>query len=179
VKRIVTAREQVEMLSPWKQAATDVDEIMDLIGPPVRPHNPANDPPPLPYRDPYEEMRETYENYPQGKIKYDLMIPTDVLGHYREHDRPYDEKLEGVIREQGIREPVHISTNGTHAILSEGNHRLDVARRLGIPEIPARVFVDDNIVRGDARYGKPPVPLEPFLKDFVTKNRDKLESFWS
>ena len=154
------------------------DDIMDLLGVPVKPYNPATAPPPAPRRDPYEEMRDIYKDRPQGKIKYDLMIPTDILDHYREHNRDYDDKLEGVIREQGIREPVHISTNGTHAILNEGNHRLDIAQKLGIPEIPARVFVDDNIIRGDNRYGKPPVPLEPFLKKFIDTNRDRLESFW-
>lgn len=162
------------------QAATASveDDIMELIGPPVRPHNPATDLPPAPRRDPYEEMRDLYKDRPQGKIKYDLMIPTDIVNHYREHDRDYDDRLEQVIREQGIRQPVHISTDGTHAILNEGNHRLDIAQKLGIPEIPARIFVDDKVIRGDNRYGKPPVPLEPFLKKFIDTNRGRLESFW-
>lgn len=154
------------------------DDIMDLIGPPVRRHNPATDLPPAPRRDPYEEMRDLYKDHPQGKIKYDLMIPTDIVNHYREHNRDYDDRLEQVIREQGIRQPVHISTDGTHAILNEGNHRLDIAQKLGIPEIPARIFVDDKVIRGDNRYGKPPVPLEPFLKKFIDTNRGRLESFW-
>lgn len=181
MKRIVTAREQVEMLSPWKQAATDVDEIMDLLGVPSKPRPVAPAPVPAQKYDHYKELRENYKDIPPGKLPYDVMIPTKVLDHYREYSHPYDHKLEEIIRDQGIRQPVRISTDGNHAILSEGNHRLDVALKLGIPEIPARVFLGDDILRGDVDGtlgGKAPAPLENFLKDFISKNHDKLESWF-
>ena len=155
------------------------DDIMEMIGPPVRRHNPATDLPPAPRRDPYEHMREVYKDL--APKAYDVMIPTHVLDHYREYSHPYDHKLEEIIREQGIREPVRISTNGTHAIISEGNHRLDIAQKLGIPAVPARVYVNKDIARGDTNGndgGRPPAPLEPFLKKFIDTNRDRLESFW-
>jgi hypothetical protein len=106
------------------------------------------------------------------------MLPVAVAHHYREYDRPHDDVLGQVIAEQGIRQPLRISTDGTHATLHEGNHRLEVAKRLGLTHVPVQVTLEkpgDIIHNG----GRPPVPLEPHLGDWIAQNIHQLKSFWS
>jgi len=135
-----------------------------------------------------QHLRDTYENYPPGSpnlpdsLKPHLMLPTDIAHHYREYDRPDNENtqmLKRVIADQGIRQPLKISTDGTHALMIEGNHRLNVARQLGISHVPVQVFMEKpGEVMTNESYSKP-VPLEPVLGDWIDKNRQHLKSFWS
>lgn len=135
-----------------------------------------------------QHLRDTYEPYPPGSpnlpddLKPHLMLPTDIAHHYREFDRPDDENtqmLKRVIADQGIRQPLKISTDGTHALMIEGNHRLNVARQLGISHVPVRVFVEKpGEVMANESYSKP-VPLEPHLGEWINQNRHHLKSFWS
>lgn len=135
-----------------------------------------------------QHLRDTYENYPPGSpnlpdsLKPHLMLPTDIAHHYREYDRPDDENtqmLKRVIADQGIRQPLKISTDGTHAVMIEGNHRLNVARQLGMSHVPVQVFMEKpGEVMTNESYSKP-VPLEPVLGDWIGKNRQHLKSFWS
>lgn len=135
-----------------------------------------------------QHLRDTYENYPPGSpnlpdsLKPHLMLPTDIAHHYREYDRPDDENtqmLKRVIADQGIRQPLKISTDGTHAVMIEGNHRLNVARQLGMSHVPVQVFMEKpGEVMTNESYSKP-VPLEPVLGNWIDKNRQHLKSFWS
>ena len=135
-----------------------------------------------------QHMRDTYEPYPPNSpnlpdsLKPHLMLPTDIAHHYREFDRPDDENtqmLKRVIGDQGIRQPLKISTDGTHALMIEGNHRLNVARQLGMSHVPVQVFMEKpGEVMTNESYSKP-VPLEPHLGDWIDQNRQHLKSFWS
>ena len=131
-----------------------------------------------------DQLRRTYENREPGSpglpesLRPHLMLPTEVAHHYREYDRPYDDVLGRVIGDQGIRQPLRISTDGTHATLHEGNHRLEVARRMGISHVPVQVTLEKpgEVINNG---GRPPVPLEPHLGDWVRQNSHALKSFWS
>lgn len=136
-----------------------------------------------------QHLRDTYEPHPPGdpglpeSLVPHLMLPTDIAHHYREYDRPVDDEntamLTRVIADQGIRQPLRISTDGTHAILHEGNHRLSVARQLGMSHVPVQVTLEKpgEIMTNSA--DSRPVPLEPVLREWVKQNRQNLKSFWS
>lgn len=178
MRRIITAREQVEMLSPWR-TATDFDEIMDLLGGPIKSWSYDTEPPKA--DPPIPGVPKGYEKYYKGcqscedKYTPHMMMPTRIADYYKEYDRDTEEAqsraLEKVIREHGkIRQPLLISTDGTHAIMHEGNHRLALAKKLGMSHVPIRVSLDKEVKVNEGM----PVPMEPFLKDWVTKNRDAL-----
>ena len=136
-----------------------------------------------------QHLRDTYEPHPPGdpglpeSLVPHLMLPTDIAHHYREYDRPVDDEntamLTRVIADQGIRQPLKISTDGTHAILHEGNHRVTVARQLGMSHVPVQVHLEKpgEVMTNSATSR--PVPLEPVLGEWVNQNRQNLKSFWS
>lgn len=136
-----------------------------------------------------QHLRDTYEPHPPGdpnlpeSLVPHLMLPTDIAHHYREYDRPVDDEntqmLKRVIGDQGIRQPLKISTDGTHAILHEGNHRVNVARQLGMSHVPVQVHLEKPGEVMTNSEGSRPVPLEPVLGDWVQQNRQHLKSFWS
>jgi hypothetical protein len=135
-----------------------------------------------------QHLRDTYEPHPPGdpglpeSLVPHLMLPTDIAHHYREYDRPVDDEntrmLTRVIADQGIRQPLKISTDGTHAVLHEGNHRVNVARQLGISHVPVQVTLEKpgDIINNS---GIDPIPLESVLGGWVDQNRHRLKSFWS
>ena len=136
-----------------------------------------------------QHLRDTYEPHPPGDpglpegLVPHLMLPTDIAHHYREYDRPVDDEntamLTRVIADQGIRQPLRISTDGTHAILHEGNHRLTVARQLGMSHVPVQVTLEKPGEIMTNSEASRPVPLEPVLGEWVNQNRQNLKSFWS
>lgn len=138
----------------------------------------------------YEEhLRGVYEKYPPDSptlpdnLKPHLMLPLDAAHHYREYDRPQDDEnmqvLRRVIGDQGIREPLKISTDGSHAMLIEGNHRINVARQLGMSHVPVRVYLEKpGEVMTNSETSRP-VPLEPVLGNWIRQNSHQLRSFWS
>lgn len=139
-------------------------------------------------KTPEQHLRDTYEPYPPDSpnlpdsLKPHLMLPTDIAHHYREYDRPDDENtqmLKRVIGDQGIRQPLKISTDGTHAMMIEGNHRLNVARQLGLSHVPVQVFLEKPGEVMTNSESSMPVPLEPHLGDWINANRQHLKSFWS
>lgn len=141
-------------------------------------------------------LRRIYEPYPADSpdlpdhLKPHTHLPIDVVHHYREFDRPYDANtrmVQRVIADQGIRQPLKISTDGTHAMLIEGNHRLHAARQLGMTHLPVQVFLEKpGEVMGkkhpDMLATHPdyhdPAPLEPVLSDWIKDNGHTLRSFW-
>lgn len=129
-----------------------------------------------------QKMREVYAPHdpanPPEHLKPHLMLPIGAAHHYREYDRPYDDVLGQVIADQGIRQPLRISTDGTHATMHEGNHRLEIAKRLGLTHVPVQVTLEKP---GEVIHngGRPPAPLEKHLGEWVDQNRHRLKSFWS
>ena len=77
------------------------------------------------------------------------MVAVDILWSFREFDRKeqpvwssqYVSELQNDIQENGIKNPLILRYNQHHrkAILIEGNHRLMIARELGIKALPVRV----------------------------------------
>ena len=128
------------------------------------------------------KMREVYAPHdpanPPEHLRPHLMLPIGSAHHYREYDRPYDDVLGQVIADQGIRQPLRISTDGTHATMHEGNHRLEVAKRLGLTHVPVQVTLEKpgEVINNG---GRPPAPLEGHLGEWVDQNRHRLKSFWS
>lgn len=128
-----------------------------------------------------QKMREVYAPHdpanPPEHLKPHLMLPIGAAHHYREYDRPYDDVLGQVIADQGIRQPLRISTDGTHATMHEGNHRLEIAKRLGLTHVPVQVTLEKpgEVINNG---GRPPAPLESHLGDWVDQNRHRLKSFW-
>lgn len=163
----------IELLSgPRNVTASDLDDILDLLGPwPTReveewspPENthPGIDGVPRGWELYVEDMLAA----PDRNASADLWMPTSAVAHYAEYARD-GEQLDAVMyaiqKRGGIWSPVDISTDGRLALLHEGNHRLAAAQRLGIAEIPVRVSVDP-VVR--ANEGTP-VPLEPVLEGWL------------
>jgi hypothetical protein len=81
-------------------------------------------------------------------------IPIDLLWEYREFKRdevkaprvPFinSHNLDEVcvyIKQNGITEPLELSIVGEKALLTDGNHRIAAAKRLGYKDIPVYVMV--------------------------------------
>lgn len=145
---------------------SDYEDIMDLLGPSVAPFEPSSQgvsrPAPPTVRDTTSEAN--------------VWLPTSVAAHYKEYDRSGRavDELEEQIRQQGLLTPIRISTDGEVAVVHEGNHRLQVADRLGIREVPVIVTLDSRVVSNGGRV----TPLEPVLASWVDANRGSLRSFW-
>jgi hypothetical protein len=72
-----------------------------------------------------------------------LKLPTDVVEYYRGFEgRHVEQPLLVDIRKHGILTPLLIYTNGNMGYLGDGHHRLAVAHRLGITELPIQVIPD-------------------------------------
>lgn len=155
-------------------APVTTDELLDLIG-----GNKFIDPKPAapqPKRPTYlEHLLQTEDSSGNAHV----IMPTDLVDRYREYDRApggkdyrseYPDVL-AAIKEQGIRQPLWISTDGKTAVLVEGNNRLAAAKELGIEEIPVRLTYDRETRRSDVTLGAKPVPLDPALKEWVRENR--------
>lgn len=81
------------------------------------------------------------------KGEYHLMVPVSEIDKIKEYDRTKNpnrtpeemEELKQKIKKEGFKIPVHIQVhrNGDAPVLSEGNHRLVIAKQLGIKEVPA------------------------------------------
>jgi ribosomal protein S18 acetylase RimI-like enzyme len=83
--------------------------------------------------------------------RYVEWLPTALVARFREYDRDanpltsdteYLNKLMGDIQQNGIQEPLILeySRSTRTALLTEGNHRLAAALRLGLTEVPVRVY---------------------------------------
>lgn len=108
----------------------------------------------------------------EDKIEF---VPTHVLDRHKEYDRETEPRfagdhahLDGVTRDiaaHGVTSPL-IMTYGQHdrhAYLSEGNHRLAAAKRLGITHLPVRVY---RVSKTDGRGAKVP-GVEPNQHGYV------------
>jgi ParB-like chromosome segregation protein Spo0J len=80
------------------------------------------------------------------------VLPTDLVARYADPaikpnhpaQRERIELLTRKIARHGILDPLTIKVEGGHAHLFDGNHRLAVAQRLGIPLLPVVVKHEDR-----------------------------------
>ena len=198
-RRILTAREQYDLLAPWRTAAAPEDDpIWQLLEPTSEwggGRSTRNDPPPpLPKPEPKRELPPPIEGVPRGREtdyqKYSqqpdvtssthLWMPTEIADHYKEYDHPIDDDqtvtLEKTIREHGgIRQPLTLTANATHGLMTEGNHRIAIAKKLGIPEVPVRFMYHptQEIYPNNPGHplSRPPAPHHPAMASWMDKNR--------
>jgi ParB-like chromosome segregation protein Spo0J len=92
-----------------------------------------------------------------------VRLPTELVARYRAVDREHvgaahldtprhlDELTESV-RAHGIRVPLRLAFNDRFGFL-DGNHRIAVALRLGLPDVPVALVREPDDVRRD--HGRP------------------------
>jgi hypothetical protein len=92
-------------------------------------------------------MNETPRNSFGPYGRFVEWLPTELVMKFREYDREdgdadYLDGLTEKIKREGFKEPflLEYSRSTRTALLTEGNHRLAVAVRLGWPEVPVRVY---------------------------------------
>ncbi|AYD81838.1 hypothetical protein SEA_ROOTS515_82 [Mycobacterium phage Roots515] len=121
---------------------------------------------------PWQRYYDHMSAQPDTSGNAHLMMPTDLVHHYREYDRdpadPNYQVLKKVIQEHGnqIRQPLVINADDTHGVLTEGNHRAAIARELGITHLPVRVQYGP---KARANEGTP-VPHHPAFKQWLDAN---------
>lgn len=145
-----------------------MDDIMDLLGPDLS-QVPSS-------KSPWDDLPPMQEPVVTDTTNQaDLWLPTNVAMHYREYDRtgPAVDSLMEKIKRDGILTPIQISTNGSVAVVHEGNHRLQVADRLGIGRIPCKITYDLPIISNGGMVA----PLESVLENWVSMNKDRMRSF--
>ncbi|APD17115.1 hypothetical protein FDH18_gp073 [Mycobacterium phage Lukilu] len=122
--------------------------------------------------EPWQRYYDHMSAQPDTSGNAHLMMPTDLVHHYREYDRdpadPNYQVLKKVIQEHGnqIRQPLVINADDTHGVLTEGNHRAAIARELGITHLPVRVQYGP---KAQANEGTP-VPHHPAFKQWLDAN---------
>lgn len=93
------------------------------------------------------------------------VLPTDLVARYRAVDREvipapdwvvdtpsHLDALAASVAEEGIKVPLELRFNASFGFL-DGNHRLAVARRLGLEVVPVTVIEVDDAFRAD--HGRP------------------------
>lgn len=92
------------------------------------------------YRRTCKKMLTTFK---LEKIEF---VPTKVLWKLREFDRPSTGDLRYSIMVNGLQEPIMIVyyQHTRKAYVGEGNHRLAVAKSLGIEALPTRVIRSES-----------------------------------
>lgn len=77
-------------------------------------------------------------------------VPVDFLWEYREFDRcdeednikgnDYINRLTDDIKANGIKQPITLQIYGGLALIDEGNHRLCIAKKLGLKTVPVKII---------------------------------------
>lgn len=200
-RRIITARQQYAMLSPWRVAAPLQQ----------RPSRPGEAPPD--YRDlwqrphgldadfdPFDDLDFDEGRYaglrtagPRRRFNQDWQhiggdyFPLDVITHYmdRKGEGFGDEKaplyemsgrppLSQQIEQDGYEKPVDLCTDGQSGCVYDGHHRIDVARQLGHTHVP--VVVTWRNSSGYGNEGAYSNKVEPWLKKWLTDMRGGRET---
>ncbi len=114
---------------------------------------------------------ETIFAYHPADDMPDLVLPTELVKKYQSAEiahRPFiDPSLEWDISTNGVLHPLKLYTNGQFALIGDGNHRVRIALKLGIEELPVQI-IPDNFRRMRSRVGFP--LLEAEAKTWVDKN---------
>ena len=158
---------------PNTKSDNTIDEIMTLLGENNTPPPPVPELPEQPVEPPIPGVRRGEERWYKHLLetedrtdKAHLSLPTELVDYYKEYDRPPEltDTLKKAVQEQGgIRTPLWISTDGKTALLVEGNHRLAVAKDLGIEDLPVRITFDPEVRKNEGT----PVPLDPVLQKWI------------
>jgi hypothetical protein len=123
-----------------------------------------------PKEDPKRILSKVYGYHPVDQSP-DLVVPTTVAARYQSfivERRPrVDPGLERDIIRNGILHPITLRTNGAQGLITDGNHRIAIAQKLGIEEIPVQVW-PDSLRRIQSRAGYP--VLESVVKEWVSEN---------
>lgn len=102
--------------------------------------------------------------------RYTELVPVKTLDKYKEFDRDTPvmgilgyNNLKADIKRNGIKEPLIIRyyKGDNTAFLTEGNHRLRIAKELGIKKVPVRVI---RVNLNGKSSGKPVKPVRGFIK---------------
>lgn len=158
MRRIISAREQVEMLSPWLREATPWNSkpgdptyrvpTQDLLR--HRQFNPAITTP--------EQMHRSLwtKSWDKDTPEYRNFRTDNWSSGGSSEGTDESDMVEGF--EQGAKfPPVEISTNGAGAILSDGNHRAEVADMMSHPDLESYIHYDPHSI-GDDFF---PSPVDP------------------
>lgn len=88
------------------------------------------------------EMKPGIQAKVAGMENFIGNVPTGFMSQLREYDRPDVEDLQEDIAENGINEPLWVDFNDLtgEVHLSEGNHRIAIAEKLGLPTVPVGVY---------------------------------------
>jgi hypothetical protein len=114
-------------------------------------------------------IHSTYA-YQPANSKADLKVNTDTVALYSPPGELHiDPSLEWDIKQNGIKFPLQIRTNGLVGTLSDGSHRLKIALKLGIKKVPVQIVPDNFRKWTHSRsYGTP--NLDPVLAEWVKEN---------
>ena len=149
-RRIVTAREQVEMLSPWREAG--------------RPRR---------FNQDWQHIGGDY--IPLDVISHYMDRKGEGFGDEKSHlyemnGRP---PLSQQVKENGYEKPVELATDGKSGIIYDGHHRIDIARQLGHTHVPVTVSWRNSTGYDDGAYSN---KIEPWLKSWLTDMRGGRET---
>lgn len=82
------------------------------------------------------------QNRPTYEVEIEKILPFASEGGYRETAQV--ENLRKNIQQNGIKKPIEIMTNSNgEVVINDGNHRLQIAKELGIKNIPVQ-YLDGN-----------------------------------
>jgi ParB-like nuclease domain len=112
----------------------------------------------------------TYAYHPANNNP-DLVIPTEAVEHYN-YERPGPLRgnfspLRHSLATEGVLSPLVIATDGQWGTLRDGNHRLRLAKELGIVELPVQI-VPDNMRRISMKFGR--AVLENHVLSWIPEN---------
>ena len=93
---------------------------------------------------------DKYQNPDYRKAMNIYNVPIEIIWNYREFDRcgsdnikgnDYIDELTKDIKENGIKIPIKLLVDTGKALLIEGNHRLCIAKKLGMKTVPVQVTI--------------------------------------
>ena len=133
----------------------------------------------------YDEGDKAHDS---GKTKagnpYTLIATVKELDKYKEYDwnkkhfrkrdidPKYWDKLAKSIKKEGIKEPIYLILykNERRGIIGEGNHRLGVAKEIGLKEFP--VIIEYYMGKKPKPPEKPDKEFEKILNDFEKEKEE-------
>jgi len=119
--------------------------------------------------DPDRKITKVYGYHPRSELVEDLVVPTEVLARYQsmpvERRSRHDPILQRDIVANGIKFPITLRTNGLQGLITDGNHRVQIAQRLGITELPVQVW-PDSLKRIHSAAGYP--MINGVIRDWVS-----------
>jgi hypothetical protein len=149
-RRIVSARDQVQMLSPWREAA--------------RPRR---------FNQDWQHIGGDY--FPIDVISHYMQRKETGFGDEKAHlyETIGKPPLSQQITDGGYEKPVELCTDGKSASVYDGHHRIDIARALGHTHVPVQVTWRNSSGYEDGAYDN---KHEPWLKKWLTDMRGGRET---